>query len=158
MDDNKCSDLEVNNEFSDNPGDTLGMILSAQKRLQEDTYGYSFDSLSLKDVVDYMLLNNQALLSELNEIMDAIGGQRDPGGLNLGSAAWKPWKKRNSEVKSTSLNSLSESERKELVMEVVDFLHFFANMCAVLNIDSEELYNCYFAKRRENIDRQKRGY
>ncbi len=47
--------------------------------------------------------------------------------------------------------------------ELVDILHFFTGMCLRVGMTSDELYNLYLEKNKENFDRQygksaKKGY
>jgi dimeric dUTPase (all-alpha-NTP-PPase superfamily) len=59
---------------------------------------------------------------------------------------WKTWKKQQ---------IMDHEHAKE---ELVDVFHFFMNLCMSVEMDAEELYIRYKAKREENFDRQKRGY
>lgn len=148
--DNTCKDLELGNtqwkEFD--------QIFSLQKELQEKTYGYKFSEMSMKELVQFLLLNKHSLEDEMSETMDAIGGIHD----GIGSAAWKPWKKDNGFTPAMSIEDLTTRDKKELLMELVDQFHFFMNQIVACGFTGSDLVNGYLSKREENIRRQKDGY
>ena len=80
----------------------------------------------------YKNMNFMAMSDELHEF--------------LRETPWKEWKKQQ---------SLNTDRAKE---ELVDMFHFFMNLCLSVEMDADELYIRYKAKREENYDRQKRGY
>lgn len=41
---------------------------------------------------------------------------------------------------------------------ITDMWHFIQNISISIGMTSQELYDYYFAKNKENIERQKRGY
>ncbi|MGI6555419.1 MAG: dUTPase [Bacillota bacterium] len=68
-----------------------------------------------------------AVVSELGELLDEV--------------SFKWWK--------------DESVNREAVKEeLVDILHFFVSMCIKAGISSEDLYQAYLEKNRENFARQ----
>ena len=69
-----------------------------------------------------------ALMVELGEVVD--------------EAKYKWWK-----------NS-TEIDDGKLKEELVDVLHFFLGMCIDSGMTSDELFNIYLAKNKENYDRQ----
>lgn len=148
--DNDCSHLNIGDqEF---PG--WDYIFNLQKTIQEKTYGYDFKSMSLKQVVDFWLMNKHALEDELSEMFDALGGINH----GIGNAVWKPWKKENALTCSMGVDSLSEPDRVDLLMEYVDVLHFFINFGVSIGFTGKEVANAYISKNQENIKRQKEGY
>ena len=54
--------------------------------------------------------------------------------------------------------SLSEEDQIECKFEIVDMLHFFMNYAASIGMTSQEMYNFYMSKNKENRARQKNGY
>jgi len=100
------------------------------------------------------MMNHHALVDELHEMMDAVGGIDD----GVGNAAWKPWKSANTDIRNKKLSDLSESDMKELKMEYIDAMHFMFNSGLALGVTPKELYNYYLAKNEENWDRVRRGY
>lgn len=60
--------------------------------------------------------------------------------------SWKPWAKGQ------------YFDRERYVGELVDAWHFFMNLMLLSGITEQELYDRYMFKRRENINRQLRGY
>lgn len=164
--DNKCSDLQIENLYDDHSKmgkEILHSIYSLQKDIQENVYGYDFENMRsqpLSIMVRFFQWNTHAQVDEAHEAMDALGGIHD----GIGSAAWKPWKKGHEltkaygQVKPLTFNDLSERDKVELKMELIDELHFLFNKMHAVGLTTEELYNFYFAKNQENRDRQRRGY
>ena len=98
-------------------------------------------------------MNNHALIDEMNEAIDALGGIS--GG---GNAIWKPWKKAYPEYSNMKFSELSEDDQLECKFEIIDMLHFYMNYAASIGMTSQEMYNIYMSKNEENRERQKRGY
>jgi len=78
-----------------------------------------------------------AMISELSELLDEVN--------------FKWWK------------NPKEIDTEAAKGELVDILHFFAGMCLKMGMTSEELFERYMAKNKENFDRQnglseKKGY
>jgi hypothetical protein len=158
--DNKCSQLEIEDLHSrlmeapnDIANDTLGDILNLQAETQKNVYGYDFENMSLRDVMNFWLMNNHAMIDEMNEATDALGGVS-----NGGSAIWKRWKKDYSKYTDMKFSDLSEEDQIECKFEIVDMLHFFMNYAASIGMTSQEMYNFYMSKNKENRARQKNGY
>jgi len=110
--------------------------------------------MSLRDVMNFWHTNTHAVIDEIHEMTDALGGIKD----GSGNAIWKYWKTDFSKYENMKVSDLSEDDRKELYMEWVDILHFFINYAASIGLDAKTAYNYYFAKAEENKARQKRGY
>jgi len=132
----------------------LADIMEHQKQMQEETYGFNFDEMSLRDVMNFWHTNTHAVIDEIHEMTDALGGIKD----GSGNAIWKYWKTDFSKYENMKVSDLSEDDKKELYMEWVDILHFFINYAASIGLDAKTAYNYYFAKAEENKNRQKRGY
>ena len=71
--DNECKDLEVK-DFYDQSATHLEDIMSHQKEMQEKTYGIKFDEMSIREVMDFWHVNTHAVIDELHEMTDALGG------------------------------------------------------------------------------------
>jgi len=151
--DNECKDLEVNDLYSQSKTH-LADIMQHQKEMQEQTYGFSFDNMTIREIMNFWHVNTHAVIDELHEMTDALGGIKD----GSGNAVWKYWKKDHSKYENMKISDLSEGDRKELFMEWVDVLHFFINYAASIGLDAETVYNYYFSKAEENKNRQKQGY
>lgn len=160
--DNQCKDLEIENLYQ-NSKNTLDDLFQLQKDIQENVYGYDFDSLRnqpLSVMKDFFLWNTHAQVDEAHETMDALGGIHD----GIGNAVWKPWKKRHEETKPVftptpmTFNDLSGRDIIELKMELIDELHFLFNKMHAAGMTTEELFDYYFAKNKENRERQKNNY
>lgn len=155
--DNTCSELEINNfhtEALKNGNDTLGDILNLQAETQKNVYGWDFENMSLRDLMTFHHMNNHAMVDEIHEFTDALGGIKDGDG----SAIWKRWKKAFTKYADMKFSDLSESDQLECKFEIIDILHFFMNQAASVGMTSEEMYNMYMAKNLENRNRQKNGY
>ena len=148
--DNQCKDLNIVNlyEASVNP---LAEIINTQKELQEKTYKIDFKKQTIHEILQYWQTNTHALIDEIHEMTDALGGDD-------GNAVWKTWKAKHNKYKFMYLKDLSEDERKELIFEWIDCFHFLINYALSLGLDAKTIYNYYFSKVNENINRQKKGY
>jgi len=151
--DNTCADLKIEDLYSLST-DTLGDIISIQKDTQEAVYGYNFDEMSLAELMQYWHLNNHSMIDEIHEATDALGGIKDGDG----NAVWKRWKAAHKKYKNIKFSDLSEQDQIECKFEVIDMLHFFINYAVSIGMTSQEMYNMYMSKNKENRDRQKRGY
>ena len=151
--DNECKDLEVKDLYSKSKTH-LADIMKHQKEMQESTYGFKFEEMTIREIMDFWLVNTHALNDEVHEMTDALGGIKD----GSGNAVWKYWKKDYVKYSKLKISDLSEGDRKELYMEWVDILHFFMNYAASMGLDAETAYNYYMSKAEENKQRQKDGY
>lgn len=106
--------------------------LPSTKALQERAFGYVFP---LKDdaLADYVTWNHTAAVLELGELLNEVG--------------WKPWAQPRGWV-----------NQAKAITELVDVLHFVANIAVALGVDEAELWAAYRAKQRVNAERQARGY
>jgi predicted DNA-binding protein YlxM (UPF0122 family) len=150
--DNKCSDLEVKDTYTD-AKDTFGMIYNKQKELQQ-RLGLDYTNLSLQEIAESWMVNKHAMSDELNEMFDALGGIND----GIGSSAWKYWKKDHYKSSEMTIKDLSDEDKLELYYEWIDGLHFYMNFAIAIGMTSKDIVNLYMAKNAENHDRQDRGY
>ena len=155
--DNTCSQLEVEDVFTESKN-TLSDLYNLQKDIQENVYGYDFEEMrdqSLDDFRKFFDWNYHAIQDELRETFDALGGIKD----GIGNAVWKPWKKAHTEkAPYMKFSDMSDNDLKELQMELIDIQHFLFNMMIATGMTAKDLMNMYFAKNKENRDRQTRGY
>ena len=151
--DNSCSDLNIEDLYSSSEN-TLGDIMSLQKDTQLNVYGYDFSNMTLREIMFFWHANTHALIDELHEATDALGGIKD----GSGNAIWKYWKKDYSKYADIKFSDLSKSDQLECKFEIVDILHFFLNMAISIGMTPQEMYNMYMSKNKENRDRQARGY
>jgi len=151
--DNSCSDLPIEELYSKS-SDTLGDIMSLQKDTQENVYHFNFSEMTIRDVMNFWHVNTHALIDEIHEATDALGGIKD----GSGNAVWKYWKKDFSKYENMKFSDLSESDQIEAKFEVIDMLHFFMNYAISIGMTPQEMYNMYMSKNKENRDRQLRDY
>jgi len=151
-----CAQLEVEDLYKDSKN-TLGDLMNLQKDIQETVYGHDFKKLReepLSEMRKFYDWNYHAIQDELRETFNALGGIND----GIGNGVWKPWKKSNKDSYSIKFSQMSPKDLLELKYELVDIQHFLFNMMLAIGMTPEELFNLYFAKNKENRDRQKRGY
>lgn len=151
--DNSCSKLEIEDLYSSSK-DTLGDIMDIQADTQKNVYGYNFKEMNLRELMEFWHMNNHALIDEIHEATDALGGIKDGNG----NAIWKKWKKAYSTYSDKKFSELSERDQLECKFEIVDMLHFFINYASSIGMTAEEMYNMYMSKNKENRERQHRGY
>ena len=151
--DNKCAELEIGDLYSQST-DTLGDILNLQAETQRSVYGYNFEEMSLRELMEFWHMNNHALIDEIHEATDALGGIRDGDG----NAIWKRWKKAYDSFSDKKFSDLSSSDQLECKFEIIDMLHFFMNYAASIGMTPQEMYNMYMSKNQENRRRQQNNY
>lgn len=153
----ECAHLEVEDVFTGSKN-TLQDLYDLQKNIQEKVYGYDFEAMRnmpLDKFRGFFDWNYHAIQDELRETFNALGGMHD--GIQAG--VWKPWKKSFKEqLPNMTFNSLSDRDKKELQMELIDIQHFVFNLMLATGMTAPELFNMYHSKNKENIERQKRGY
>ena len=151
--DNKCAELEIEDLYSQST-DTLGDILNLQSETQRTIYGYNFEEMSLRELMEFWHLNNHSLIDEIHEATDALGGIRDGDG----NAIWKRWKKAYDSFSDKKFSDLSSSDQLECKFEIIDMLHFFMNYAASIGMTPQEMYNMYMSNNQENRKRQQNNY
>ena len=151
--DNKCAELEIEDLYSQSK-DTLGDILNLQAETQRTIYGYNFEEMSLRELMEFWHLNNHSLIDEIHEATDALGGIQDGDG----NAIWKRWKKAYASFSDKKFSDLSSSDQLECKFEIIDMLHFFMNYAASIGMTPQEMYNMYMSKNQENRKRQQNNY
>ena len=112
--------------------DMLAHMFELQRQLQVEAFGQDPGSLEGDERIQFIKDHNLALQDELHEFLSETG--------------WKPW--------ASSRHVNAEAARGELV----DAFHFFMNLCLVVELSAEELYERYTIKRQRNIERQQEGY
>jgi len=113
--------------------------LEKTMKLQKEAYNVDYSKLhgddpdSLNQLIEYIRWNMLAIDDELAEVRKAI--------------SWKPWQ-----------HDDPYADRKEVIKECVDVLHFVANILCAAGATDEELDSEYLAKMQKNADRQRKGY
>ena len=113
--------------------------LRKTRDLQKDVYFINYDEMdgnrpnNIRRLVEYMRWNMLAIDDELAEMRQAI--------------SWKPWQ-----------HDEPYADRKEILKECVDVLHFVANILCAAGATDAELDAEYLAKMQVNANRQKAGY
>ena len=101
--------------------------------LQRDSFDTDPPSLKGDERADYILWNITAAQVELAEALQ--------------ETQWKPWGKHRGGV-----------DRDKFVEEIVDVMHFLANILCCVGVSGEELTLRYDDKRSINAERQSTGY
>lgn len=116
----------------------LTKMIAQQRDLQEESFGYSFNEMLVRDRVEYVKMNVMAIEHELHELLD--------------ETSWKPW------ADAEYLNE--DAAFKELI----DAWHFLMNIMIALSPNqsafdiAERLVGTYGEKREINAKRQVEGY
>ena len=112
--------------------------LESTRQLQLSSYGVSLpfepddDGSYTEQEIEWLRWNVLAATDELHEMLNEVG--------------WKPW------ATSRHLN------REAYVGELVDVLHFVANMLSMVGVSGTELTRRYKEKQERNAARQRDGY
>ncbi len=107
--------------------DKLKAIFQMQKYLNDEIKAKRNIKKFTKE--EWMQKQTLAMLSELSELIDEVNFK---------------WWKNPKKIDETKIKG-----------ELVDILHFFVSMCLIYDMNSEELYDMYMEKNKENFDRQK---
>ena len=119
----------------ENKKDKLDIIFDMQKSLDDDIVNRrGLHGITREEWVQKEIL---AIISELSEILDEVNFK---------------WWKNPKEVNDRALKE-----------EMIEVLHFFVSMCSKAGMTSDELFELYKEKNKENFDRQygrseKKGY
>lgn len=110
----------------------FGSWLKDTRTLQEDFYGVIFENRTAEEREEGIKINILAATDELHEALNEV--------------SWKPW------AKAKFFN------REAFIGEIVDVLHFIANLLVWANVSDEELNRAYLEKMERNRQRQREGY
>lgn len=109
--------------------DNLKTLLQIQNKLQEDL-GYNFSTMTKKEKSAYIIEYAMHTDHELHEMLAEIPYFK----------SWKKYHEGNDYVAAKK--------------EFVDVLHFFLNIALALGFTSNELFDAYMEKHKENYERQ----
>lgn len=108
-------------------------------------------------MVDWVDGNFDAILDEYRELKTSIGGMSR--GEKNASAVWKRWKSDHLDIQHERIVDMSEDDKMEMIMEVIDIYHFVLNIFLGMGMDAEDIYLMYMLKNYENYERYtKRDY
>lgn len=108
------------------------------------------------EMVAYMRAQKDSIDDEFRELLTSFGGMSN--GEKNASAVWKPWKASHLKYSNLKFSELSTEDQLEVSFELVDKLHFFANMINALGLSANELIELYLLKNAENLNRYTSGY
>lgn len=106
--------------------------LKRTHELQINVFKNDPASMEGKERADFAMWNVLAALDELHEFLSEVG--------------WKPWVENRGWV-----------NRDAAIGELVDVMHFIANLLVLLNVDGDELAQRYVDKNKKNAIRQSVG-
>lgn len=110
----------------------FGSWLKDTRELQRDYYANDLPALQGKERAREIILQSYAAEDEIHEATAEV--------------SWKPW------AKSEFFH------REAYIGELVDALHFIANMLCIADCTDEELNAAYAEKMERNRERQRQGY
>lgn len=108
--------------------------LESTRELQK-LHGYDLPFLKSEDLAraDFLAWNFLAASDELHEALREVD--------------WKPWSKGRGRVNADGV-----------LEEVVDLMHFLANILCAVGVSEDELWDAYRTKQEENFRRVREGY
>lgn len=115
---------------------TFGELLESTRDLQTQSFGADPSELDGDEFAEYIRNMTLAAQVELSEFIQEL--------------PWKPWRAPNTRP--------DEIARERAVEELIDVVHFLANLFVALNVDASEIRESYEAKRAENVRRQAEWY
>lgn len=152
MDQNECYHLEIDYK----PFPQMQEMLDMQRKLQERIIPGFGQPLPLAVIAEEVMKQHIASREEEVEFLNSLGGTHDQGPR---SGVWKWWKKDNKGMAMQMyFTDLSERDKIESKMEIVDRFHFLMNEMLLIGMTAEEFYSMYMAKNKENFKRQDNGY
>jgi hypothetical protein len=107
-------------------------------------------------MVDYMRAQWDSLTDESRELLTSFGGMSS--GEKNATGVWKTWKSNNLELRNRKFQDLSDEDRLEVYFELIDQLHFFANMINALGLSADDMIELYLLKNAENLNRYTNNY
>ena len=174
---NQCSQL-VNAEelatvqdtianFTRNGRDSFQIVLDTQVKLQQalaqklpDNGNVDPTNMAEKatcgELVEYLRYQKDLIDDEFRELLTSLGGMSN--GTAKASAVWKRWKAQHREVADTKFSNLSPEDKLEVQFEVIDIMHYIANMINAVGLDAKSMIELYLLKNAENINRYNSGY
>ena len=154
---------EMYAKFLEKGQDPFEMMLEMQNQLQKELSirlpYLNPDPDDLKTIgskTDWMKKNKDAIDDEFRELLTAFGGMSN--GDKKASAAWKTWKADHKQMREKLFSELSDSDRLEVMFEMIDIWHFMLNMFLGLKLTSKDIFILYFLKNKENLRRYSEGY
>jgi hypothetical protein len=79
-------------------------------------------------------------------------------GEKAASSVWKSWKVDNVSQRNSKIEDMNPDDKLEMAFELIDIMHFVANMMLSLKLTSKDLYVLYMLKNLENARRYHSGY
>lgn len=141
--------------------DPLQVMLDMQKGLQvalADKFEWVPHPDKLEtcgEILDWMKLWDDAIDDETRELYVALGGMSN--GKDA-SAITKVWKKNHGEARARKFADLSDDDKIEIAMELIDIWHFVLIKMLGLGLTAKDIFKLYYLKNAENFARQERGY
>lgn len=163
---NKCFDLDLNIEKL-SPDDSLVRMMIQQEDLQQKVCDTCIEKnkqnrCHAANLMQCLKFNNLTFVQRI-KLIEHFKARFDGEFVELMDRfPHKHWKEYSKEVLE---GKMSEEDIKENNMELADMMHFFLNMILLVMYEPGNRKNTaevfaanYFAKKKENVDRQRRDY
>jgi hypothetical protein len=153
-------------DYTRNGRSTLQMVLDTQLQLQKELSVRLPDAnkdptnmaqtATCGELVEYLRYQKDLIDDEFRELLTSLGGMSN--GVGPASSVWKRWKATHQEYASRPFTELSAEDLAEVQFEVVDILHYIANIINAVGLDADTAVELYMLKNAENINRYKNSY
>lgn len=155
--DNKCSQLFKDSHFDNiclgEGADGLEYIFQIQKEFQLKWKERGWDIAQFP--IRTPIISVEEMQKRCDIIKDNWTNLCVEYGEMMNRLPYKYWKKYGDEQGNINL---SQEEFLEILFEYDDMFKFFMNIGLALGIDGRMMFNLFFSKYQENLDRQERGY
>lgn len=134
--------------------DMLDMQNWLQSILAEKLPTYNIKPVDIQtkgQLIKWLDGNFDAIMDEFRELKTSVGGMSN--GEKNASAVWKKWKTNHEDMINEKISDMPESDRLEMVMEMIDIYHFVLNMFLALGLTADDIYLLYHLKNLENFKR-----
>ncbi|EKD26498.1 MAG: dUTPase [uncultured bacterium] len=112
--------------------DKLDQLFQLQASLNKKI-GLEFTpDMTEEQKAEWILNYTRAMSQEISELIDSV--------------PWKWWAK------------YQKFDAQNVVVELIDILHFWISACQVMNLSSEDVFRIYSKKHEINVKRQNDGY
>lgn len=147
-------------EKGENPTQKMfDLQLSLQQELASKLPKYNTDPSQLQtmgEILDHLQRQDDSIADETRELYLSLGEMSR--GDKEASAIFKPWKARHDEARNKRWDDLQDSDKLEILFEMIDQIHFVMNKMIGLKMDAKDMFVLYYLKQKENMRRYNSGY
>jgi hypothetical protein len=137
----------------------LGLQTMLQKELNTKLPLHNPDPTKLETLGEklyWLRRNKDSIDDEFRELVTSLGGMSK--GEKDASAVWKPWKSKHDELQNMKFSDHIDSDKLEILFEMVDIWHFVLSMFIGLDMTAKDVFILYFLKNKENLNRYENNY